>query len=88
MPQLAKSKVVGSGRKAGTPNRRSQEVRDLLESMNCDPITGMARIAMDESVDLQIRARMYTALAQDVAPKRKAIEHSGEGAVVPVVVIK
>jgi hypothetical protein len=44
----------------------------------CDPITGMARIAMDENAPLEIRARMYTELAQYVAPKRKALEHSAE----------
>ena len=88
MSQKQKAKVAGSGRKAGTPNRRSQEVQELLESMDCDPITGMARIAMDETIDMQIRARMFTELAQYVAPKRKAIEHSGDGAAVPVVIIK
>ena len=88
MPQKLKAKVVGSGRKVGTPNRRSQEVRELLESMDCDPITGMARIAMDETIDMQIRARMHTESAQYSAPKRKAIEHSGDGAAVPVVIIK
>jgi hypothetical protein len=39
----------------------------------------MARIAMDETAELSIRAQMYKELAQYVAPK-KAIEVSGEEA--------
>jgi hypothetical protein len=38
----------------------------------------MARIAVDETADLSIRAQMYKELAQYVAPKRKAIEVKGE----------
>ena len=61
------------GRKRGTPNRRTLEVCDLLQSLGCDPIEGMARIAMDASNSLELRARMYVELAQYVAPKRKAV---------------
>ncbi len=38
----------------------------------------MARIAMDESNDVSLRAQMYKELAQYVAPKRKAVEVTGE----------
>jgi hypothetical protein len=38
----------------------------------------MAKIAMDESVGMRIRAQMYKELAQYVASKRKAIEVRGE----------
>ena len=34
----------------------------------------MARLAMDETVELTIRAQMFKELAQYVAPKRKALE--------------
>jgi hypothetical protein len=64
------------GRVAGTPNRRTQEVADLLESLGCDPIEGMARIAMNEAHSPELRGRMFAELAQYVAPKRKAVEHS------------
>ncbi len=46
--------------------------------MGCDPIDRMAKIAMDESVGMRIRAQMYKELAQYVASKRKAIEVRGE----------
>jgi hypothetical protein len=59
------------GRIKGTPNKRTQAVAETLEALGCDPIEGMARIAMDENAELSIRAQMYKELAQYVAPKRK-----------------
>ncbi len=74
----AKPSERHGGRQKGTRNKRTLAVIDRLEVMGCDPIAGMARIAMDESADLGIRAQMYKELAQYVAPKRKAIEVTGE----------
>ena len=37
----------------------------------------MATIAADDSHSPELRGRMYSELAQYIAPKRKAIEHSG-----------
>jgi hypothetical protein len=45
------------GRVAGTPNRRTIEVIERLESLGCDPIEGMAKIAMDEANPLELRRR-------------------------------
>jgi hypothetical protein len=45
--------------------------------LRCDPITCMAKLAMDKSNAPELRGRMYAELAQYVAPKRKALEHSG-----------
>lgn len=64
------------GRKKGTPNKRTFLVVERLEAMGCDPIEGMARIAMDEAAPLEIRARMYAELAQYVHPKRKPLEQT------------
>ncbi|MBA2490746.1 MAG: hypothetical protein H0V34_03215 [Gammaproteobacteria bacterium] len=66
------------GRQKGTRNKRTLAVIDRLDVMGCDPIAGMARIAMDETAELAIRAQMFKELAQYVAPKRKAIEVTGE----------
>jgi hypothetical protein len=38
----------------------------------------MARIAMDESQSMQLRATMYRELGQYVALRRKALEVTGE----------
>jgi hypothetical protein len=53
-------------------------VAERLEAMGRDPIEGMARIAMDINTPIDLRAKLYSELAQDIAPKRKAIEYSGE----------
>ena len=47
---------------------------DRLEALGCDPIAGMAKIAMNTKNRIELRAQMYKELAQYVAAKRKAIE--------------
>jgi hypothetical protein len=64
------------GRQRGTPNRNTQAVSEKLDALGCDPIAGMAEIAMDPSNSPELRARMFAELAPYVFPKRKAIEHS------------
>jgi len=66
------------GRVAGTPNKRTQEVMERLDALGCDPIEGMARIAMVEANAPEWRGRMFAELAEYVAPKREAVEHSAE----------
>jgi hypothetical protein len=48
----------------------------------------MARIAMDETTDLSIRAQIFKELAQYMAPKRKAVEMKAEGQLSLVDVIR
>ena len=78
MPRGANPGERRGGRKIGTPNKRTQAVADTLAELGCNPIKGMAKIAMDESQPMQLRATMYRELAQYVAPKRKAVEMTGE----------
>jgi hypothetical protein len=66
------------GRQRGSPNKRTLVVIERLAALRCDPIVGMACITMDEKAPPAIRARMYAELAQYIAPKRKALEHSAE----------
>jgi hypothetical protein len=35
------------------------EIEQKLEALNCDPIRGMAKITMDETQPMQLRATMY-----------------------------
>ncbi|MDN3987022.1 hypothetical protein [Zwartia vadi] len=72
---MAIGKKTG-GRLLGTPNKKTVEIKDRLASMGCDPIQGMADLAMDANNTAELRGRMYAELAQYVAPKRKAVEHS------------
>lgn len=67
----------GAGRKDGTKNKRTKEIGELLDSLNCDPISGMVQIAQNKKIEVGIRARMYAELAGYRYPKRKAVEHTG-----------
>ncbi len=77
------------GRQKGMPNKRTQAVAETLEAIGLDPIRGMAEIALDKTIEVGVRAQMLKELAQYVAPKRKAIEHSGpsEGQRPPQIII-
>ena len=100
---MEKRKKTG-GRQKGTLNKAKSDITEKLASMGCDPIVGMARIALDCEKELQIldnaiadtddalikadnircknqhiiqAGNMYKELAQYVAPKKRAMEHSG-----------
>jgi hypothetical protein len=101
------------GRNKGATNKKTLEVIDTLTKLKCNPIEGMAKIAMDDRTALdvksqkmikelrgllkgkpelleffemilaswqgyapELRAKMYSELAQYVYPKRKAVELS------------
>ena len=55
----------------------NKAIAERLEVLGCNPVEGMARIAMDETAEINIRAPMYKELAQYVASKRKAVEVEG-----------
>ncbi len=81
--QVARQKPIGSGRKAGTPNKRTASIEEKLAAIGCDPIQAMARLAMDESEPSALRFAALKELAAYIAPKRKAIEfNSGQNQVV------
>ncbi len=80
------------GRQKGTPNRTSLGVVDQLAALGCDPIENLARFAQGKPIkamvdgvrmdviptpDQQLAANKE--LAQYVAPKRKAVEHTTAG---------
>src|SRR4051794_30217450 len=68
----------GPGRPRGSRNKRSLAVEEKLAEMGCDPISAMALLAMDERVAIELRIKLYCELAGYVAPKLKAIEHTGD----------
>jgi hypothetical protein len=72
-------KTIGNRQKtggcqAGTPNKRTAAISERLEAIGCDPIEGMAQLAMDSTNSPELRGRMFAELAQYMAPKRKAVE--------------
>jgi len=68
------------GRSKGTKNKRTQEVIDILNELDCNPIEGIAniaKIAMGRQ-DYALAGNMYKELSQYIFPKRRAIEVSAE----------
>ena len=47
------------GRKSGTPNKKTEEITELLEKLNCDPITNLVKITEDERVDVGIKTKIF-----------------------------
>jgi hypothetical protein len=77
MPRGAPKGVRYGGRVKGTPNKATIDARETLERLGLNPLEGMAKLALDESNPVELRGRMMSELAQYIAPKRKAVEHSG-----------
>lgn len=67
----------GAGRKKGQICKNTLAIRELLDSMGCNPIQGLANIADDPKTSRELRAKVLADLAKYVAPQLKAIEHSG-----------
>jgi len=70
---MASGRKTG-GRIAGTPNKKTEELAQRLAAIGCDPVEGMAIIAMDEANPPELRGRMFAELAQYLYPKRRATE--------------
>jgi hypothetical protein len=68
------------GRKAGTPNRKTRDISELLESLGHNPIEAMVQIATDPEASLELRGRMNAEVARYVYPKRKPVEVAGDQA--------
>lgn len=68
------------GRTKGTPNKRTQELCELMEDKfpGYNPVVQMAGIALDKDVEINIRVQCAKEVAQYLYPKRKAVELKGE----------
>ena len=64
---------AGAGRKKGSSVKASAD--EICKRLKCDPIAGMASIAMDKKADLGLRARMYAELAKYLHPQRRAVDN-------------
>lgn len=67
-------KTPGSGRKAGTPNKATQDLMAKCEAMGLDVFEAMIELA--QSGPLEVRIIMLKELAGYLYPKRKALEVS------------
>ena len=60
-----------AGRTAGSRNRMTVAVEAKLAALGCDPVEGIAHIAMDLSVPAKVRLHAYCELAALTTPKIK-----------------
>ncbi len=77
MGALGKPKDPGSGRKAGTPNKDTQDLMAICNKHNCNVFEGMVMLAVAE-VNKDKKFDRLCKIAEYLYPKRKSIEHSGE----------
>lgn len=75
------------GRKKGTPNKSTKEIRELAKELDADPVEFLLRVMMNDKGWLGIKGKdiplfARQSAARDAAPyihaKLKNIEHSGE----------
>lgn len=67
-------KTEGSGRKPGTPNKKTQDLFRICEERGLNVFESMVELAL-EAVD-EVKFNRLREIAQYLYPKRKAIEHS------------
>ena len=68
---MAKGIKTG-GRKAGTPNKKTTELLELLGDYN--PITRLIEIVKDENTPLDMQVKINLDLMPYIYPKRKSID--------------
>jgi hypothetical protein len=70
-------KPAGSGRKAGTPNKKTRDLMDRCQMAGIDPFQVLLDLAK-ASPDEAMRFSAAKELCHYLYPKRKAIERSSE----------
>ncbi len=66
------------GRQKGTPNKRTQQATELLQSLNFDPLVAMVEIARNPAHPPELRGRMCAELARYAYPQLRATEHTAD----------
>ena len=66
-----------SGRRPGTPNKRTVHAREVLEEHGADPVEMLAKTMKDEQVPRDLRVDCAKALLPYVYPRLSAVEVTG-----------
>lgn len=72
-----KPRAPGVGRKAGTPNRKTQTLMDQCAAKGINVFELMLEY-VTEPCDAALRLQAIKELMKYLHPQRKAVEHSGE----------
>lgn len=68
----------GAGRKAGSPNKATQERQAEVAASGTTPLDYMLQVMRDETAEANRRDDMAKAAAPYVHPKLAAVEHTGK----------
>lgn len=71
-------KREGAGRRAGVPNKRTQETAERVEASGLTPLDYMLGIMRDETMTTESRFEAAKAAAPYVHAKLASIEHQGK----------
>lgn len=66
------------GRQRGTPNKATRDVAEKLAALGCDPLEGLASLAMDRRNTPELRRQCYNDLMPYAYSKRRPIDVSTE----------
>lgn len=85
MGAKGKPKDAGSGRKKGTPNKKTQDLMDKCEARGVDVFDLMLEYVI-HPCPMELRFSALKELCQYLYPKRKALEHSGQIEAIEVII--
>ena len=73
---MARNGVKTGGRKAGTPNKRTETLKELIEAefKGFNPIVELIKMYKKESLEDNLKVAILKDIANYIYPKRKAIE--------------
>jgi hypothetical protein len=72
-----KGRAKTGGKSLGCKHKITRDVAGLLDELGCNPIEGMARIALDPKASEPIKARMLAELAKYTVPQLRSVEVTG-----------
>lgn len=81
-PVKGAKKTPGSGRKKGTPNKKTAYIMDKLSYFKCDPMERLIKLGQqaEQEGDISLASNIYKDICQYVYPKRRATEMQLTGA--------
>jgi hypothetical protein len=75
--RFQKGHSKSGGIKKGGHHKITSELRALLDELGCNPIEGLALIAMNEQNPVEVRRRAYADLGRYIHPQLQSVEFSG-----------
>jgi hypothetical protein len=84
--QPGDSRPENAGRRAGTPNKKNQEILDLAKELGCNPAKILMLILMGDNealgtteiIDLDRKAKAAESLMPYLYGKRKPVDSNGD----------